>query len=358
MRSKSKPLRIGFVPLVDAAPLIMAHELGLFAKYDLNVELRREPGWATIRDKILYGDLHAAHALALMPFAATLGLGSSASDCVTGLILNLNGNAITLSNDLRQRGVRDAKTMRSEIERSRGRKTYTFGVVFQWSSHHFLLRQWLQSGGIDADADVRIVVVPPQAMFINLKSGNIDGYCVGEPWNSVAVDGEAGWCVTTSAQLSPGHPEKVVMVRRDFAETHASEHTRILAALIEACAWVHDAANRETLLATLSQSHYVNAAPALMRRSLCGPFQFGFGKSEMVPDFFRFSGDDANEPAPDKAQWILEHLLRFGAIPDRTAVRTLASGAVFRPDIYEKARQLARGDRSSERSEALELATA
>ena len=129
MRSKSKPLRIGFVPLVDAAPLIMAHELGLFSKYNLNVELRREPGWATIRDKILYGDLHAAHALAVMPFAATLGLGSSASDCVTGLILNLNGNAITLSNDLRQRGVRDAKTMRSEIERSRGRKIYTFGVV-------------------------------------------------------------------------------------------------------------------------------------------------------------------------------------------------------------------------------------
>ena len=358
MGAKSKPLRIGFVPLVDAAPLIMAHELGLFSKYDLDVELRREPGWATIRDKILYGDLHAAHALAVTPFAATLGLGAMASDCVTGLILNLNGNAITLSNELRQRGVKDAKTMRSEIERSRGRKTYTFGVVFQWSSHHFLLRQWLQSGGIDPDVDVRIVVVPPQSMFIHLKSGNIDGYCVGEPWNSVAVEGEAGWCVTTSAQLSPGHPEKVVMVRRDFAETHASEHTRILAALIEACAWVHDAANLEILLATLAQSHYVNAAPALLRRSLSGPFHFGHGRSETVPDFFRFAGDDVNEPAPDKAHWILEHLLRLGVIPDRIAVRTLAAGAVFRPDLFAKARQLATPPKVSERTASLELATA
>jgi ABC-type nitrate/sulfonate/bicarbonate transport system substrate-binding protein len=190
---KSKPLRLGYVPLIDCAPLVMAQELGLYTKYDLRVTLSREPGWATIRDKILYGDLEAAHALAVMPFAATMGLGSIRSDCVTGLVLNLHGNAITLSQELRQRGVRDARTLRSEIERNRGRKTYTFGVVFQWSSHNFVLRHWLSSAGIDPDKDVRIVVVPPPAMFINLKAGNLDGYCVGEPWNSIAVESGDGW---------------------------------------------------------------------------------------------------------------------------------------------------------------------
>lgn len=319
----------------------MARELGLFAKYDLNVELCRQPGWATIRDKILYGDLEAAHALAVMPFAATLGLGSIRSECVTGLVLNLHGNAITLSRDLKQRGVRDARTLRSEIERQRGSKTFTFGVVFQWSSHNFLLRSWLASGGIDPDKDVRIVVVPPPAMFANLKAGNLDGYCVGEPWNSMAVETGDGWCPTVSAQLAPGHAEKVLMVRKDFTETHASEHLRLVAALLESCAFCEKLENREHVIETLSRPGYLNAPVALLRRSVCGPFAFAGDRVEMVPGFHRFSGDDANEPSIAKAQWILEHLLRLGVIQDRTAIRTLATGAVFRADLYEEARQLA-----------------
>ena len=337
---KSKLLRLGFVPLIDCAPLVMAHELGLFAKYDLNVELQRQPGWATIRDKILYGDLEAAHALSVMPFAATLGLGSIRSECVTGLVLNLHGNAITLSRDLRQRGVRDARTLRSEIERQRGSKTFTFGVVFQWSSHNFLLRSWLASGGIDPDKDVRIVVVPPPAMFMNLKAGNLDGYCVGEPWNSLAVESGDGWCPCVSAQLAPGHAEKVLMVRRDFTETHAGEHLRLIAALLEACSFCERSENRERVIDVLSRPAYVNAPPPLLRRSICGPFHFSAERAEMVPGFHRFSGDEANEPSISKAQWILEHLLRLGAIQDRTAIRTLASGAIFRADLYEQARQL------------------
>jgi len=338
---KSKLLRLGFVPLIDCAPLVMAHELGLFSKYDLNVELRRQPGWATIRDKILYGDLEAAHALAVMPFAATLGLGSIRSECVTGLVLNLHGNAITLSRELRQRGVRDARTLRAEIERQRGSKTFTFGVVFQWSSHNFLLRSWLASGGIDPDNDVRIVVVPPPAMFANLKAGNLDGYCVGEPWNSMAVESGDGWCPAVSSQLAPGHAEKVLMVRKDFTETHAGEHLRLIAALLEACAFCEKSENREQVVEMLSRPAYLNTPAPLLRRSVCGPFSFGGDRIEMVPGFHRFSGDDANEPSIGKAQWILEHLLRLGVIQDRTAIRTLASGSVFRADLYEQAKQLA-----------------
>ena len=356
---KSKPLRLGYVPLIDCAPLVMAQELGLFAKYDLHVTLTREPGWATIRDKILYGDLDAAHALAVMPFATTLGLGSIRSDCVTGLVLSQHGNAITLSQELRQRGVRDARTLRAEIERNRGRRNYTFGVVFQWSSHNFLLRHWLSSAGIDPDKDVRIVVVPPPAMFINLKAGNLDGYCVGEPWNSIAVESGDGWCPTSSAQLSPGHPEKVLMVRREFTQTHASEHLQLIAALLESCAFCEKTENRERVAATLARPDYLNTPADTLRRSLVGPFPFGGDRTETVPAFHRFSAEDANEPSISKAQWILEHLLRLGAIQDRTAIRTLASGAVFRMDLFEQARQLVTTTHAElNTSDALELATA
>ena len=182
-----KSLRIGFVPLNDSAPLIIAKEVGLFSKYGLSVELSRELGWATIRDKIIFGELDAAHALAAMPVATTFGIGSIACETLTGLVLNLNGNAITLSNEMWNRGVRDLKALRHEVFQTRGSRTYTFGVVSPFSSHNFLLRQWLVSGGINPDRDVRIVIVPPPQMYINLKAGHLDGYCVGEPWNSVAV---------------------------------------------------------------------------------------------------------------------------------------------------------------------------
>jgi ABC-type nitrate/sulfonate/bicarbonate transport system substrate-binding protein len=335
-----KPLKLGFVPLIDCAPLVVAKEFGLFEKYHLDVQLRRELGWATIRDKILYGELDAAHALAVMPFVASLGVGSLRSECISALVLNLHGNAITLSNELKQRGVRDARSLRFEIERNRGQRTYTFGVVFSWSSHNFLLRQWLVSGGIDPDRDVRIVIVPPTAVLINLKAGNLDGYCVGEPWNSLAVADEIGWCPVTSSQLASGHPEKVLMVRADWEEAHHDEHLRLAAALMEACSFCENLSNREQVAQILAQPAYLNTDAAILRRSLIGPFAFSSSRVEPMADFHRFAGGDANEPAADKARWILDNLLRLGAIPERSAVRTAATGSVFRMDLYEQARQL------------------
>ena len=155
------PLRIGFLALTDAAPFVVAQELGLFAKRDLHVELRREIGWASIREKIIYGELEAAHAPAPMLWSAQLGLGCPPSDVVTALVLNLHGNAITLSRALWEAGVRDGPTLRDHARRRTARQPLTFGVVFQFSSHHVLLRNWLQAAGLEPDRDVRLVVVPP-----------------------------------------------------------------------------------------------------------------------------------------------------------------------------------------------------
>src|SRR5258708_21515443 len=157
----SQPIRSGFEPLTDCAPLVMTKELGLFQKHGLQVQLRRELGWATIRDKVVYKELDAAHAVVGMPFAASLGLGCVQCDCLTALVLNQHGSAITLSHELWKRGVRNGPALRDEILRLGNTKALTFGIVYPFSSHNFLLRAWLVAAGINPDRGVRILVVPP-----------------------------------------------------------------------------------------------------------------------------------------------------------------------------------------------------
>lgn len=330
-------LRLGFVPLTDCAPLVMARELGWFRKYGVNVTLSRELGWATIRDKIIYRELDAAHAVAGMPFAATLGLGSIRCDCLAALVLNLHGNAITLSNDLWRRGVRDGASLRGEIVRSRSERMLTFGVVYPFSSHNFLLRSWLAASGINPEGDVRLVVVPPPQMVANLKAGHLDGFCAGEPWNSVAVQSRAGWCVATSAELDPGHPEKVLMVRREFAEKRAPEHLALVAALLEACKFCADPENHDEIVATLSRPEYIGVSAALLRGGFDGEFDFGHGRLRTVKDFNVFYHTDANEPSSDKAAWVLQHLRDRGLCREPAALNFALGRSVFRADIFEQA---------------------
>ena len=331
------PLRLGFVPLTDCAPLVMAKELGLFKKYGLDVVLSRELGWATIRDKVIHRELDAAHAIAAMPVAATLGLNSIPCDCVTALILNVNGNAITLSDELWEHGVRDGATLRQEVVRRRGEKMFTFGVVYPFSSHNFLLRSWLQSAGLHPDHDVRIAVVPPPQMVANLKAGHLDGFCVGEPWNSVAVQARVGWCVAASAELDPGHPEKVLMVRREFAETRAAEHVALVAALLEACEFCDAPQNCNEVAATLARPEYVNVPAAALRRSFEGTFDFGHGRVRRVAEFNVFYRHAANEPSGDKMAWVIRHLHESGLCKQTSVLNFALGRQVFRADIFEQA---------------------
>jgi len=328
------------VPLTDCAPLVMAGELGLFEKYGLRVRLHRELGWASIRDKIIFGELDAAHALAAMPVAATLGLGSVRSECLTALVLNLHGNAITLSNELWRQGVRDGASLREEIKRWRGQHVLTLGAVSPFSSHRHLLRNWLAAHGIAPDRDVRMVVVPPPQMASNLKAGNLDGFCVGEPWNSTAVWSRAGWCVAVSAELAPRHPEKVLMVRREFAERRAEEHCLLAAALLEACAYCDRSGNMDHVTATLARPEFVAAPAALLRRGLSGEMDFGHDRLRTVPDFCVFHRNNANEPSRDKAAWALELVRASGLCRDPAELSPALGRAVFRQDIFEQADRL------------------
>lgn len=330
-------LRVGFVPLTDCAPIVMAQELGLFEKFGLRVRLSRELGWATVRDKIVHGELEAAHALAAMPLAATLGLGSAPVDCLTALVLNLHGNAITLSADLWKRGVRDGNSLREAIRAARREKIFTLGVVFPFSSHRQLLRKWLSAHGIDPEREVRIVVVPPPQLAANLKAGNLDGFCSGEPWNSVAVQSRTGWIAATSAELEPGHPEKVLMVRKSFADRHPDEHAALICALKEAGEFCDHSANHPEIATTLARPEFVGVPAEILLRGLSGGLDCGNGTTRRVGDFFVFHHHDANEPSGDKVAWALELVRASGLCTDPAGLNFALGRRVFRHDLFQLA---------------------
>ena len=334
----NRPIRIGFVALTDCAPLAMAQELGLFEKFGLTVELSREIGWATIREKFLYGELDAAHAPAGMLVAAANGLGGLKADCLTGMVLNLHGNAITLSQRLWNAGVRDAASLRDRV-RKKGRPL-TLGTVHHWSSHSFLLRLWLKQHELEIDGDAKVVVVPPAQMVARLRAGDLDGFCVGEPWNSLAVLSGVGWVVARSAELAPMHPEKVLMVRGEFAKLADEQHIALIAALLESARFCDEPANRERIADTLAKPGYVGTAAEAIRRSMRAVFDYGNGRIEPCPGFNIFFRGSANEPDAKKADWVIRNLVSSGLATAAQLPRRTARNC-FRADIFARAAALA-----------------
>ncbi len=333
---RREPLRIGFLPFSDCAPLVYAHETGLFRKYDVEVELQRQTSWADIRDKVVYGELDAAQAPATLPFLASLGVESDLCACVSGMVLSLQGNAITISRKLWNEGVRDAAALKERIHSRWGKRTYTFGVIFQFSSQEILLRRWLDSAGISPDAGVRIVSVPPSQMFPTLKLGYIDGYCAGEPWTSLALQAGVGMCLATSAQLARLHPEKVLTVRQSFALGRPEQHERLLAALLEACAFCDQPENWPFLAELLSRPEYVNA-PADCIQGTPGILALGDDSAKNATVFTR---QKANDPSDEKARWLmagLYELLGNNPFVPRRPDRSPVLKNIFRRDLYHRA---------------------
>ena len=329
--------RLGYVSLVDAAPLFVASDLGMFARQGLKVALHREVGWATIREKVLFGELDAAHALCPMPFAATLGMNSLQIPCVAGMVLSKGGNAIALSESLWKRGVRDGDSLRQDIRNSRYFRKYIFATVYNCSTHQFLLRDWLKAARIDPGRDVQLVTLPPSQMARNLAAGTIDGFCAGEPWPSLAISQGIGWSPATSTDIKPGHPEKVLMAKEEFAEEHPEELEALVAALLEACAFCDAPGNRDTVASIISGKRRVGCDEAILRSSLSPTFDYGMGRVEEKPDFITFHANKANRFLEKDARWILDGMsgCAGGETSEETKRQLIRS--VFRSDLFDAA---------------------
>ena len=334
--TRRSPIRLGYVPLNDAAPVLVAAEQGYFSRHGVDVRLSRELGWGAIRDKLAWGELDAAHAPCALPFQLRTWLRTPASEAVASVVLSLNGNAITLSESLWKEGVRDVFSLSQHL-RSHRHTSLTFGVA-STSTHSFLLRQWLRSGGINPDTEVQLVVVPPPQMAANLRDGHLNGFCSGEPWNSVAVVAGNGWVVSTSSDLERRHPEKVLAVGGEFTRHRRAEVVALTAALLDACTFCSDAANRDGVVALLARREYLNLPAAIIRTGWPGEFDLGHGQRVRLPEFNVFSGDGANEPSADKAAWVVQNLLPPDA---RHNFPPLELGRVFRHDLYHEAQTLA-----------------
>jgi nitrate/nitrite transport system ATP-binding protein len=335
-------LELGFIPLTDCAPLVVAKEKGFFEKHGLEeVTLNREPSWKAIASGIATGRLDAAQMLAGMPTTMTIGRGNHAGvPVVSALTLSRGGNAITISKRFYEQGVRNLADFKRAIAKSPD-QVPTLGMVYPSSMHNLLLRYWLASEGIDPDRDVGLTIIPPPQMVSNLKAGNIDGYCVGEPWNSRAVNEGHGFVIATDLDIFPGHIEKVLGVTEAWANKYPQTHLALVKALLEACEYCDDMRNREEIAQLLSKDQYVGSVAEDIRPGFIDPYDWGTNaEPRMLPRFNQFYVNKTNCPDRGEALWIMAEMARWGILPFPKDWMTIAE-RVWRTDIFgEAAREL------------------
>lgn len=343
----SNELTIGFLPLVDACLPILAQEHGFAEEEGLSLRFIRDVSWATVLDRLLYGHSHAAHMIAPLAIATTLGRGRPAQAMAAPFVLGLNGNAVTLRSGLAQRlaqpGIlgdpRELGAMLAQEARARkdSGRPLRFGVVHRYSSHNYMLRYWLTACGIKPDVDVEITTVAPPFVADALASGEIDGTCVGEPWSSVAVERGVGEIVLATAQIWRRGVEKVLAMREDVLETRRPEVEALIRAMRNAGAHFVDPKNWETNAAILARPNYLDQDARLILRAISDRLVLRKGgKPIHYSDFMFQYREAANFPWVSQAQWLYSQMVRWDGLTYDPA-DAAAAGRVFRPDVYRSA---------------------
>ncbi len=331
-------LDIGFVPLTDCAPLVVAKEKGFFKAHGLEeVTLVREPSWKEIAKGVAQGRLDAAQMVAGMPIAMLLGLdGEAPVPVCTAITLSRNGNSIVFGKQLYDQGIRTVEDFKKAIA-STPDKPHSLGMVHSASMHNLLFRYWLAAGGINPEIDVNLTVIPPPQMVANLKAGNIDGYCCGDPWNSRAVNDGTGFVIARSLDILPGHIEKVLGVTEEWAQQYPKTHIALVKALVEACDYCDDRRNRQEVLELICQEQYIGADTKDIRPGFLDPYNSGTdAKPEMLYNFNQFYVDKTNFPDRLEMVWVMAQMARWGLIPfPKNWVEVV--DRVLRPDVFGQA---------------------
>jgi nitrate/nitrite transport system substrate-binding protein len=334
--SSGEKIKIGFIALTDCASIVMAHELGLFEQYGLNVEVLKQASWASLRDGLLTGDLDAAHMLFGMPFSVYTGVGGPAGkEIQIAMVLDNNGQGITLSQKGfgGKAGFNNLADVKPAIDGLMSEKEVTFAMTFPGGTHDMWLRYWLAAAGVDQNA-LKIITIPPPQMVANMKSNAMDGFCVGEPWNGIAVKDGVGFTVIASQDIWKQHPEKALGVNPEFAARRRDDLKLVMRAILEASRFVDDPANKTQVANTIGGSAYVNASDDVIAGRLEGRYDLGGGLGEHIytdDTMFFFNDGLVNAPRPGHAAWFMTQYVRFGylgELPDTQAVasRLILSG--------------------------------
>jgi nitrate/nitrite transport system substrate-binding protein len=334
---ESPKVRIGIIALTDCSSIVMAHDLGLFKKYGIEATISKEASWAVIRDRLSLGENQATHMLLGMPYASTMGLlGAPVKPMIIPFYLNRNGQAITLTKALLDKGVKTPQQLMPLVMEAKAKGSpMTFAMTYPPGTHAMWIRYWLASGGINPDRDSTLITIPPPQMVANMKVGKMDGYCVGEPWPARAITDGIGFTATTTQQMWKDHPEKVLAFTEDYAQKNPKTVKAVMRAVLEASQWIDKLENRPRMVEVVSQPQYINTSKEVILGRLLGDIDYGDGRKEKDKYYMTFFDRYTNFPLKSHGVWWLSQFRRWGMVKEPPDYKGIVD-RVHRPDIFRE----------------------
>ena len=337
---EKKEVRIGFIPLTDCASVVVASVMKFDEKYGIKIIPSKEASWAAVRDKLVNGEIDASHVLYGLIYGVHMGVGGPKKDMAVLMNLNHNGQAITLSNQLKDKGAIDGPKLKALIDREK--REYVFAQTFPTGTHAMWIYYWLATYGISPVADVKAIVVPPPQMVANMRVGNMDGFCVGEPWNNRAIYDKIGFTAETTQGIWKDHPEKTLGTTAEFVQKNPNTARAMIAAILDASKYIDVMANRKKVSEIIADKSYVNCPFDIIDQRLEGNYENGLGKSWKDPDYMKFYNEGSvNFPYLSDGMWFLTQHKRWGLLKEDPDYLAIAQ-KVNQIELYKEAAALAK----------------
>ena len=328
-------VKIGFIPLTDCASVVIASVMGFDKKYGIKIIPSKEASWAAVRDKLVNGELDASHVLYGLIYGVQMGVGGPKKDMAVLMSLNHNGQAITLSNQIKEKGATDGPGLKKLVDAEK--RDYTFAQTFPTGTHAMWLYYWLATYGIDPFKDVKNITVPPPQMVANMRVGNMDGYCVGEPWGARAIYDKIGFTATTTQDIWKDHPEKVLGTTGEFVQKYPNTARAMIMAILDASKYIDAMSNRANVAKIISDKSYVNTAADVIEGRMEGNYENGLGKKWQDPNYMKFYSDGyVNFPFLSDGMWFLTQHKRWGLLKEDPDYLAIAK-KVNQIELYQQA---------------------
>ncbi|HCY16150.1 MAG: nitrate transporter [Curvibacter sp. GWA2_64_110] len=332
---EKKEVKIGFIPLTDCASVVMASVLGFDQKYGVKITPSKEASWAGVRDKLVNGELDMAHVLYGLVYGVHLGISGPKKDMAVLMSINNNGQAISLSKALADKGAVDGPSLAKLMAKEK--REYTFAGTFPTGTHAMWMHYWLAAAGINPLSGAKLITVPPPQMVANMRVGNMDGFCVGEPWNHRAIMDGIGITANTTQDIWKDHPEKVLGTTADFVKKYPNTTRAVMMAVLEASQWIDASlSNKMKMAETVAQKSYINTSVDAINQRILGRYQNGLGKTWDDPNHMKFYNDgQVNFPYLSDGMWFLTQHKRWGLIKEHPDYLTVAK-QINQIDLYKQ----------------------